>query len=123
MSQNQSQTVMEIMRHIDGITLREKKGARFRYPLHLTKRMSETLISELDLGVRAYNSVKRAGYNTIGELANSLADGSDLGKIRGCGKTSIREIMEHLFCYQYNSLPVDKKETYLKEVIILNLMA
>ncbi|WP_026528393.1 DNA-directed RNA polymerase subunit alpha C-terminal domain-containing protein [Butyrivibrio sp. VCD2006] len=58
----------------------------------------------LDLGVRAYNSLKRAGYSTIGELAEAIAEGTEIAKIRNCGAKSCREIMEKLFLYQYTKL-------------------
>ena len=122
MSLNHDQTLMEIINSIDGITLKEKKGAKFRFLLHLTREMCETPISELDLGVRAYNSLCRAGYHRIEELADAIASGSDLNRIRGCGKSSIREIMEHLFLFQYNSLPPEKREAYLVEVVAVNLL-
>ncbi|MCR4598430.1 MAG: hypothetical protein K5678_05290 [Acetatifactor sp.] len=60
--------------------------------------MSDTSLEALDLGVRAYNSLKRAGYNTIGDVVDAISSGSDLKSIRNCGKTCVREIMEHLFC-------------------------
>jgi len=82
--------------------------------------MSETPIEALDLGVRAYNSLKRAGYGTIGDLAEVIAGGTEISKIRNCGSKSCREIMEKLFLYQYNTLPQEKREGYVKEVILLN---
>lgn len=82
--------------------------------------MSETPIEALDLGVRAYNSLKRAGYGTIGELAEAIASGVEISKIRNCGTKSRREIMEKLFFYQYNVLPQEKRSNYIMEVIKLN---
>ncbi len=64
----------------------------------MTRSMSDTSLEALDLGVRAYNSLKRAGYNTIGDVVDAISSGSDLKSIRNCGKTCVREIMEHLFC-------------------------
>ncbi len=40
--------------------------------------------------------------------------------IRNCGAKSEREIMEHLFLYQYNILPPDEQNEYLKQVAELN---
>ena len=40
--------------------------------------------------------------------------------IRNCGAKSEREIMEHLFLYQYNILPPDDQNEYLKQVAELN---
>lgn len=51
---------------------------------------------------------------------DAISSGTDLNQIRNCGKTSVREIMEHLFLYQYNSLPAEKQDTYLVEVVEMN---
>ena len=120
MSKDQSQTVMGIMNQLDGVQLREKHGSSFKFRMHMTQSMSDTSLEALDLGVRAYNSLKRAGYNTIGDVVDAISSGSDLKSIRNCGKTSVREIMEHLFLYQYNSLPANKQDDYLIEVVQMN---
>ncbi len=112
--------MMEIINQLDGVKLREKHGGSFKFKIHLTQTMSDTSIEALELGVRAYNSLKRAGYNTIGDLVEVISSGKDLKNIRNCGKTSIRDIMEHLFLYQYNSLPANKQDDYLKEVVLMN---
>lgn len=55
---------------------------------------SELKIEELQLSVRAYNGLKRAGINTVSELAKmSLAE---LEKIKNLGKVSLNEIVEKL---------------------------
>ena len=51
-------------------------------------------IDELELSVRAYNCLKRAGINTIADLLDKTID--DLGKVRNLGKKSIDEIAEKL---------------------------
>ena len=43
-----------------------------------------------------------------------------LKSIRNCGRTSAREIMEHLFLYQYNSLRTESRDAYLREVAAMN---
>lgn len=114
MSKNQSQTVMDIMNQIDGVRLHEKHGGKFRFRMYMTKSMIEAPIETLDLGVRAYNSLRRAGFSNIGELAEAVSSGTELKSIRNCGAKSVREIMEHLFLYQYNSLPMGRQDDYLK---------
>ncbi len=56
-----NETIKEILSKIDGAELKEKHGGKFYYRLHLTPKMSETAIESLDLSVRSYNSLKRAG--------------------------------------------------------------
>ncbi len=114
------QTVKGIMSQLNGVELKEKKGGKFKFHIYKTRTMNETSLEALDLGVRAYNSLKRAGYNTIGDLIAAISAGEDLNHIRNCGKTSIREIKERLFLYHYNSLSPESREDYLKEVVKLN---
>lgn len=51
-------------------------------------------IEILDLGVRSYNCLKRAGINTIGELTEKTEE--DMMKIRNLGKKSLKEIKDKL---------------------------
>ena len=111
---------MGILNQLDGVQLREKQGRSFKFRMYITQSISRASLEDLDLKPRAYNSLKRAGYNTIGDVLDSISAGNDIGSIRNCGKTSKREIMEHLFLYQYNSLPADKQEEYLAEVVQMN---
>ena len=112
---------MEIMNGIRGVSLHEKKGEKFYFYLQLSKEMREAGIEALDLSQRSYNSLKRAGFQSVGEVAEAVASGRELRNIRNCGAKSVREIMEHLFLYQYQSLPVEKRSGYLLEVVAMNL--
>ncbi len=89
----------------------------------MTKSMSETPIDILCLSKRSDNILKRAGYRNIGELAESIADGKELKNIRNCGAKSVREIMEQLFLFQYYSLPENRRQAYLDEVVRINTVA
>ena len=120
MNADQSQTLSQIIEQITGDRIHEKKGGKFFFKVYLNSKMSETPIEALDLGVRAYNSLKRAGYGTIGDLAEAIASGTEISKIRNCGSKSCREIMEKLFLYQYSCIPQEKKSKYILEVVEMN---
>ena len=120
MSSNQSRTMTEIFNQLNGVTLREKHGGRFYFLLHLTPKMSESAIETLDLSVRSYNCLKRAGFNSIGSLAEYISSGEELKRIRNCGAKSVREIMERLFLYQYSVLSPECQLRYLQETVSLN---
>ncbi|MBM7717104.1 DNA-directed RNA polymerase alpha subunit, partial [Bacillus thermophilus] len=47
-------------------------------------------IEELDLSVRSYNCLKRAGINTVQELANKTEE--DMMKVRNLGRKSLEEV-------------------------------
>ena len=58
------------------------------------EKILEMLIEELDLSVRSYNCLKRAGINTIYELTQKTA--ADLLKVRNLGKKSLEEVENKL---------------------------
>lgn len=51
-------------------------------------------IEELDLSVRSFNCLKRAGINTVGELTQKTSE--EMMKIRNLGKKSMEEIQQKL---------------------------
>ena len=66
------------------------RGAGVRAP----NAMDDILIEELELGVRSYNCLKRAGIQTVGDLV-SRSEG-ELNAIPNFGKKSIDEVIETL---------------------------
>jgi DNA-directed RNA polymerase subunit alpha len=56
--------------------------------------MDEILIEELELGVRSYNCLKRAGIQTVGDLIGKSE--GELAAIPNFGKKSIDEVVETL---------------------------
>jgi DNA-directed RNA polymerase subunit alpha len=56
--------------------------------------MDDILIEELELGVRSYNCLKRAGIQTVGDLVSKSE--SELAAIPNFGKKSIDEVIETL---------------------------
>jgi DNA-directed RNA polymerase subunit alpha len=63
-------------------------------PGRATSAMDDILIEELELGVRSYNCLKRAGIQTVGDLI-SKSEG-ELNAIPNFGKKSIDEVVETL---------------------------
>ena len=54
------------------------------------EKVLEMNIDELELSVRSYNCLKRAGINTVEELCNKTAE--DMMKVRNLGKKSLDEV-------------------------------
>jgi DNA-directed RNA polymerase subunit alpha len=54
----------------------------------------EMNIDELELSVRSYNCLKRAGINTVQELTDKTAD--DMMKVRNLGRKSLEEVYAKL---------------------------
>ena len=51
-------------------------------------------IDELELSVRSYNCLKRAGINTVAELCNRTSE--DMMKVRNLGRKSLEEVLAKL---------------------------
>ncbi|MCF0146042.1 MAG: DNA-directed RNA polymerase subunit alpha [Eubacterium sp.] len=54
----------------------------------------EMNIDELELSVRSYNCLKRAGINTVEELCNRTSE--DMMKVRNLGRKSLEEVLAKL---------------------------
>ncbi len=59
-----------------------------------TNRNLEKPIEDLDLSVRSYNCLKRAGINTLGELIEKSEE--DMMRVRNLGKKSLKEVKQKL---------------------------
>ncbi len=55
-----------------------------------SEKLLEMSIDELELSVRSYNCLKRAGINTVQELINKTPD--DMMKVRNLGRKSLEEV-------------------------------
>ncbi len=58
------------------------------------EKILEMTIEELDLSVRAYNCLKRAGINSVAELVQKNED--DMMKVRNLGRKSLEEVEQKL---------------------------
>lgn len=58
------------------------------------EKVLEMTIEELDLSVRSYNCLKRAGINTVQELANKSEE--EMMKVRNLGRKSLEEVQHKL---------------------------
>ena len=58
------------------------------------EKVLEMNIDELELSVRSYNCLKRAGINTVQELTNRTSE--DMMKVRNLGRKSLEEVLGKL---------------------------
>ena len=75
---------IDLTEHVDNmeILFEKEEGKK--------EKVLEMIIDELDLSVRSYNCLKRAGINTVEELTNRTED--DMMKVRNLGKKSLEEV-------------------------------
>jgi DNA-directed RNA polymerase subunit alpha len=91
--------IIDHLRHLAGISeeslaaiaLDEEEGSR------LTSEMIETPIENLDLSVRVFNSLKRTGITTVGEVLELLEKGDEaVMSIRNFGEKSLDELRQKM---------------------------
>lgn len=96
---NSSKIIIDHLRHLAGIseesltaiTLEEEEASR------LTSEMIETPIENLDLSVRVFNSLKRTGITTVGEVLELLEKGDEaVMSIRNFGEKSLLELRQKM---------------------------
>jgi len=63
-------------------------------PENGTNKILEMTIEELDLSVRSFNCLKRAGINTVEDLIGRTEE--DMMKVRNLGRKSLEEVMNKL---------------------------
>jgi DNA-directed RNA polymerase subunit alpha len=92
--------MIDHMRHLAGISeetlaaiqYEEEEGSR------LTSEMIETPIENLDLSVRVFNSLKRTGITTVGEVIELLEKGDEaVMSIRNFGEKSLDELRQKMY--------------------------
>ena len=64
------------------------------------EKVLEMTIEELDLSVRSFNCLKRAGINTVGDLVNKSEE--DMMKVRNLGRKSLEEVIWKMASLGYN---------------------
>lgn len=106
---NSARILIDHLRHLAGISeetlaaisLQEEEGTR------LTSEMIETPIENLDLSVRVFNSLKRTGITTVGEVLDLLEKGDEaVMSIRNFGEKSLDELRQKM-----------REKNYLKDSI------
>ena len=60
----------------------------------IKERVLEMTIEELDMSVRSFNCLKRAGIDTVEDLVNKTED--EMIKVRNLGKKSLEEVIAKL---------------------------
>jgi DNA-directed RNA polymerase subunit alpha len=69
------------------------------------EKVLEMTIEELDLSVRSYNCLKRAGINTVQELCSKTEE--EMMKVRNLGRKSLEEVQEKLLDLGLSLRPED----------------
>ena len=122
-------TLMEMNDYLEGITMQEILYLRrklFKFRVMFSTQQMEEDVSVLDISVRGYNCLKRAGFNTLGDLVNGAyeQDGDTskrrLLRLRNLGRNTAEEILLKLFYYQFHVLPEERRSGYMRTILEMN---
>ena len=100
-------------------TIKRLFGAGTRIELPFSETSCNTEIEKLDLSVRSYNCLKRAGLHTVSKIIDAMHEDS-LWKIRSLGKNSRAEIHVRIYEFGYYSLTERGKKNFVKALLDLN---
>ena len=79
---------INLTEHVQGVEIMVEKEEDKK------EKILEMTIEELDLSVRSYNCLKRAGINTVEELTKMTEE--DMMKVRNLGRKSLEEVQQKL---------------------------
>ena len=80
-------------------------------------RVADAPIEELELTVRAYNCLKRAGITKVGEILKRMEKGvEEMLAIRNFGRKSLDELVERLDEKNYLNVPGVDLSSFLREI-------
>jgi len=92
------QAAKMLMDHLEVIVELSEKAPEEEYMVERESEQNsqilEMQIEDLDLSVRSYNCLKRAGINTVDELTQKTEE--DMMKVRNLGKKSLKEVKQKL---------------------------
>ena len=91
----------------------------FVYPVYLTEALKNTDLEELTLSVRAYHSLKRGGYSTVGDFLLDT-DGSGVVPVRNCGAKTSGEIFARMYLVMASLLSEEQRSAYVNKVAGMN---
>lgn len=79
---------INLTEHVQGVEIMVEKEEDKK------EKILEMTIEELDLSVRSYNCLKRAGINTVEELVQRNEE--EMMKVRNLGRKSLEEVQQKL---------------------------
>ena len=99
-------------------TIKQFLGAKIRLPF--SESACATQVEDLNLSVRSYNCLKRAGLDTVEKVILTIQE-DKLLNIRNLGKNSKIEINHKIYEFGYARLKERAKREFLNDVYQLNI--
>ena len=102
---------------VDGGALDITKLKKLDYHIHSNNDFANIDIEAITQDNRAINAMHRAEIFTLGQLIEKW---DALDRIRNVGKRTVMLVRNSFMNYYYNSMNVEKKAKFLKEIVDLN---
>ena len=100
-------------------TIKKLFGVGTKIQLPFSESACKTEIEKLNLSVRSYNCLKRAGLDTVDKVVDAMQE-NKLWNIRNLGKGSRAEIHVRIYEFGYNSLSERGRRNFAKMLLELN---
>ena len=120
---NENAIVEELYGAIEDHGLMETLCAVFgkgcKIELGYTQKLCDTEVKDLDLSVRSYNALMRAGCHTVGQAITAINE-NKLMSVRNLGIKSVAEIRRFILEYGYTQASERRKKEFLHNLVKLN---
>ena len=120
---NENAIVEELYGAIEDHGLMETLCAVFgkgcKIELGFTQKLCDTEVKDLDLSVRSYNALMRAGCHTVGQAISAINE-NKLLSVRNLGIKSVAEIRRFILEYGYTQASERRKKEFLHNLVKLN---
>ena len=94
-------------------------GKGCKIELGYTQKLCDTEVKDLDLSVRSYNALMRAGCHTVGQAITAINE-NKLMSVRNLGIKSVPEIRRFILEYGYTQASERRKKEFLHNLVKLN---
>ena len=94
-------------------------GKGCKIELGYTQKLCDTEVKDLDLSVRSYNALMRAGCHTVGQAISAINE-NKLMSVRNLGIKSVAEIRRFILEYGYTQASERRKKEFLHNLVKLN---
>lgn len=101
------------------IAVKSNFGAKAKIKMFFSDEFCNKNIEELNLSVRSYNCIKRAGINKVDKLIDAISE-SKLYSFRNLGQKSIAEINQKLYQSCYDNMSEESKRNFIKMLFDVN---
>lgn len=120
---NENAIVEELYGAIEDHGLMETLCAVFgkgcKIELGYTQKLCDIEVKDLDLSVRSYNALMRAGCHTVGQAISAINE-NKLMSVRNLGIKSVAEIRRFILEYGYTQASERRKKEFLHNLVKLN---